>query len=172
MASMQTPAEIPDHIRSRLSETYEEIMWLAHRPNVTPTAARAWYTHIAHLTVRRDIRQFTGKVSLEAANDSQAVLRLEHFKRIQNTLTKLVAEHIARDIRDAEEFITTLINCELVHLVTAPQNYDAMKARGNYSEAGIVLLDWSEVPKERRAFIWQKVLKGKVANAQLFRVEP
>jgi hypothetical protein len=40
------------------------------------------------------VRRFTGKVSKEALKD-QAILRLEHFKRMQTTtLTQLVEKHL------------------------------------------------------------------------------
>ena len=147
-------------------------MWLAQRPNVKPACARAWYTHIAHAVVRRDVRRFTGKVSREAAVHETATLRLEHFKRIQTTLKQLVIRHITSGVHDADEFINVVIDFEQVHIVTGPENYAAMRAKGDYAVAGIDLLDWKDLPMERRRVLWKKVLNGKVANAQQFAVEP
>jgi len=163
---------IPENVRANLRSIYEEVMWLAQRPNVKPACARAWYTHIAHLGVRCDIRRFTGKVSRAAAFDESAVLRLEHFKRIQTTLTQLVARHIKSGGHNADEFIKMVLDFEQVHIVTVPENYAAMRAKGDYDLAGIELLEWKAVPKERRRLLWRKVLKGKVANARQFDVEP
>lgn len=168
---MLVATDIAPSIHAKLTSIYEEIMWLAQRPNIKPAAARAWYTHIAHLSVRRDIRRFTGKVSREAAADNTSALRLEHFKRIQTTLTQLVAKHIESGVHDCSEFINTVIDFEQVHIVTASENYAAMKAKGDYAIAGIVLLDWSELPIERRRVLWQKVLNGKVSNSRDFITE-
>lgn len=144
-------------------------MWLAARKPYTPSDARAWYTHIAYLGVRRTVRRFTGKVSKAAALETGGAIRLEHFKRIQTTLTKLVERHLASGARDPDEFVRTVIDCEQVHIVTTAENYAAMKAKGDYVLAGIHLLDWSEIPLERRRTLWKKTLNGKVANAALFK---
>lgn len=168
---MDLPPEIVPVVHERLGAIYEEVMWLAQRPKYTPSDARAWYTHIAHLGVRRNVRRFTGKVSREAATNEATPLRLEHFKRMQTTLTQLVARHLKAGIRDATDFINTVIECEQVHIVTAPQNYAAMKANGDYALAGIELLDWHQLPLERRRVLWKKVLNGKVANAARFKNE-
>lgn len=165
------PAIIPPAVHARLGAIYEEVMWLAQRPPYTPSDARAWYTHIAHLGVRRDIRRFTGKVSREAAADEAASLRLEHFKRMQTTLTQLVARHLKTGTRDATEFINTVIDCEQVHIVTTRQNYDAMKAKGDYELAKIDLIEWDQLSIDRRRVLWKKVLNGKVANAARFKNE-
>jgi hypothetical protein len=54
---------IEPELESSLRSIYEEIMWLARRPNVTPGRARAWYTHIMAESVKRRVRRFTGQVS-------------------------------------------------------------------------------------------------------------
>jgi len=168
---MPIATDISPSVLAKLTSIYEEIMWLAQRPNIKPAAARAWYTHIAHLGVRRDIRRFTGKVSREAAADDASALRLEHFKRIQTTLTQLVAKHIESGAHDCTEFINIVIDFEQVHIVTSSENYAAMKAKGDYAIAGIDLLDWSELPTERRRVLWKKVLNGKVSNSRDFVTE-
>jgi hypothetical protein len=165
---MKPPVEIPPAVRANLASIYEEVMWLAERPNTTPSAARAWYTHVAVHRLRRDVRRFTGKVSHEAATDEGAILRLEHFMRIQTTLTQLVARHLKTETRSAAEFISIVLEYEQVHIVTLAENYAAMKAKGDYLLAGISLVDWRDLPAERQRVLWRKVLNGRVSNAAEF----
>jgi len=84
---MTNVRELDATVRSELMAIYEEVMWLARRPNVSAGCARAWYTHIMAERVKRRVRTFTGQVSRLAAESDTAVLRLEHYKRIQTTLT-------------------------------------------------------------------------------------
>ncbi len=155
-------------VRDDLKEIYEEIMWLARRPNVRPSAARAWYTHVMSGSVRRRVRRFSGKVSQRAVRTKDGPLRLEHYKRMQTTLTKLVERHLARKKRSPREFISVVMDCERVHIVTFAENYLAMRAKGNYRKAGIKLRNWDSLPKKRQIALWRSLLHGKVANAQLF----
>ncbi|WP_431819414.1 hypothetical protein [Burkholderia sp. F1] len=154
-------------LRAALVSIYEEMMWLAGRPNVTPSRARAWYTHVMAESVKLRVRQFTGLVSKAAAVGNGTGLRLEHYKRIQTTLTDLVGRH-QKDGPNLEEFLRTLIGYEAVHIVTTEENYAAMRAKGDYQEAGIVLLPWTDVPSDRRRELWTTMLKGKVANAEQY----
>ena len=118
---------------------------------------------------RRDtLRQFTGNVSEQAAAVKSIDLRLEHYKRIQTTLTALVERHRNQGCADAEEFIRTLIEYERVHIVTVKENYDAMRAQGDYQAAGIALVPWADIPPERCAELWRKMLRGRVANANAY----
>ena len=151
-----------------LTAVYEEVMWLARRPNTSPSAARAWYTHIASVRLRRHLRIFSGQVS-QRALEPDAVLRLEHFKRLQTTLTKLVTEHLRKDIFDPREFVRVVTDYEQVHIVTARENYEAMKAGGDYSKADISLLPWEAIVPEIQRALWTKVLRGRVSNAQDFK---
>jgi hypothetical protein len=159
---------VSPELRSALLSIYEEIMWLASRPNVTPSRARAWYTHVMAESVKRRVRQFTGQVSRAAIAGDGTGLRLEHYKRIQNTLTNLVARH-QRDGRDPQEFVRTLLDFEAVHIVTIEENYAAMRAKGDYQTAGIKLVPWEDIRSDRRAELWKDMLQGKVANAIQFR---
>ena len=156
-------------LRSALRSIYEEVMWLSARPNVTPGRARAWYTHIMAESVKRRLRRFSGKVSAAAIAAGGEPLMLEHFKRIQTTLSALVERHRGEGKRDADEFIDTLVEFEQVHIVTRSENYAAMRARGDYRQAGIRLLSWERVPAARRTELWRTMLRGKVANAGDFR---
>jgi hypothetical protein len=70
-------------IEARLASVYEEIMWLAKRPNTTPSGARAWYTHIASNSLRKNVRRFSGMVSERAVLEKDATrLRLEHYRGV------------------------------------------------------------------------------------------
>lgn len=164
---MNSADEIDPSIKASLSSIYEEIMWLAARPNTSPSAARAWYTHVAAARLSRHIRRFSGQVSSAAATDPDAVLRLEHFKRIQTTLTQLVHRHLKTGGNN-DEFVQLVLDHEQVHIVTVSENYAAMRAKGNYAEAGIALVNWQAVTPERQRVLWKTMLKGRVANALQF----
>lgn len=159
---------VSKELEGHLESVYEEIMWLAKRPNVSPSSARAWYTHVASNSLKRYIRMFSGKVS-ELSLVPGATLRLEHFKRMQTTLTKLIDHHVREGIYSKDEFIKTVINCEQVHIVTLKENYSAMKAKGDYQKAGIRLVLWDSLSDDLKDFLWKKMLRGKVANASEFK---
>ena len=153
-------------LRRDLMAVYEEMIWLANRPRVTASNARSWFTHVMAEKMKRRIRRFTGKVSKLAAEDESAMLRLEHFKRIQTTLTKLVERHYKE--QNSAEFIRVVLDCERVHIVTVSENYAAMRAKGNYRNAGIELLPWHALSSGRKRDLWKKMLRGKVANASRY----
>ena len=161
--------KIKETLILELEEIYEEMMWLANRPRVSPSAARAWYTHVTAGRIARKLRRFSGKVSLAAVVGVGETLRLEHYHRIQTTLTSLVSRHLKEQTQDSAEFIETLLRCEKVHIVTFRENYSAMTAKGDYEAAGINLLDWEEITNARRTKLWMKMLRGRVSNAQEFR---
>ena len=164
--------DVAPELHAALVSIYEEIMWLAHRPNVTAGRARGWYTHIMAESVKRQLRHFTGQVSQQAVHANGVDLRLEHYKRIQTTLTGLVERHRQQGHGNAEEFVRTLIDYERVHIVTVKENYEAMRALGDYEKAGITLVSWGEILPERRAELWRKMLRGKVANANDYAPKP
>ena len=161
---MKTVAEVPSEITEQLGMLYEEIMWLRSRPNVTSSLARSWYTHACSERFKRYIRRFSGLVSEAAASDSAVDLRLEHHLRLQTVLTQLVERHYRNEIRDTEEFISTVIRSEEVHIVTREENYAARKANGDYNLAGIRLLPWDSLGSEFRMKVWKTRLNGKVSN--------
>lgn len=154
-----------------LTRIYEEVMWLARRPGTSPSEARGWYTHIASNRLRRHLRSFTGQVS-QRALQPDAVLRLEHFKRLQTTLTKLVTDHLRNGTDDAQQFVRVVTDCEQVHIVTARENYDAMKAGGDYATAGITLAAWETIAPDMQLVLWKRVLRGRVSNAGGFNPSP
>jgi hypothetical protein len=161
-------ATIDVDLRRRLTSIYEEIMWLARRPDVTPGCARAWYTHIMAETVKRRLRRFTGFVSRKAVEGESEVLRLEHFKRIQTTLSGLVSRHKTLEQPDPDDFVSVVLEHEQVHIVTFAENYAAMRAGGDYVVAGIELVKWEALPLARQAVLWKQMLRGKVSNAADF----
>jgi len=122
-------------------------------------------------SVKRQIRRFTGQVSRSAIYSASADLRLEHYKRIQTTLTEMVERHRQEQRNDPEEFVRTIFDFEHVHIVTVKENYDAMRAGGDYKAAGIELISWQQISEERRSELWLKMLRGRVSNAKLFVVQ-
>lgn len=155
---------------ARLVKLYEEIIWLAKRPGIAPSEARAWYTHVRAVKLRLKIRRFSGKVSVEAAKGHEE-LRLEHYERIQTKLTDLVAEHIEKKLNQPDKFISSLLRWERVHIVTRSENYAAMRHKSDYKAAGIKLISWDKLPPKKRQELWVRVLKGKVCNADKFKPE-
>lgn len=155
-------------VRQELLLLHEEVMWLAARPNVTPSMARAWYTHVVAARLSRRVRMFSGKVSRAAASDPRATLRLEHHARIQATLTALVRAHLERKRPSAHEFARVVVECESVNIVTVAENHAAMRSKGDYRQAGIQLVPWRSVSKADRQILWTRMLRGKVANAADF----
>lgn len=160
--------EIEPVLLAELEALYTQVMWLAEQPKVTASMARAWYTHVVAERVKRRIRKFTGKVSQATLADPSTTLRLEHYMRIQSKLTSLVEEHLKLKKPNPNDFIRVLLDCERVHIVTLKENYDAMRAGGDYQKAGITLVDWDSISLQQRQLLWAKMLCGKVANADQY----
>lgn len=154
-----------------LTSIYEEIRWLSERPTVSSAQARAWYTHIMAESIKKRIRRFSGQVSEMAITNFDGELRLEHYKRMQATLTELFDRHRLKNLNAPEEFIKVILDCEQVHIVTRAENDAAKRKKGDYEKAGINLKKWDEISLEVRHVLWQKMLQSKVANAREFRVE-
>jgi len=164
---MKTKCVIDAATKSKLVDIYNQIMWLARLPKITSGEARSWYTHVMARRLRKTIRKFSGKVSRKAIKSTN--LRLEHYKRIQTSLTKLVEHHKRSKKNNPNEFVKLILECENVHIVTFEENYQAMKANGDYKKANIHLVNWNKISKKRRIEIWSKVLKGKVSNAEKYK---
>lgn len=165
---MQQTGE-PMDVEHLLTPVYEEVMWLARRrKQVSAALARSWYTHVTSVTLRKHFRKFSGKVSRKALVPN-AEIRLEHFNRLQTRLTNLVIKHRDGAINDPNEFIREVIECEQVHIVERMENYEAMRAKGDYSKTGIVLEDWNKIQPEIRWLLWSKALNGRVSNANEFK---
>ncbi len=145
-------------------------MWLARRRGVSASDARAWYTHVRAEKLKRMIRSFSGKVSEAALND-MGDLRLEHYRRIQTSLTGLVRRHVDEGLNDPDEFTALLLKCECVHIVTRKENYDIMRHKGKYAAAGVKLVSWKHIPADVRQNLWKRMLRGRVCNASSFGPE-
>ncbi len=171
LESEKNPNEqyLSDHELDKLLESaYEEIMWLARRAENNASDARSWYTHVIGQKLKKRIRHFTGRVSINAVKEVSSPLRLEHYERIHQTLTKLIEEHLISG-DDPSKFIQLIKICERVNIVTVDENYAVIKAKGDYSMAGIELIEWKVIPKKKRQLLWDKVLKRNVANADEFK---
>ena len=158
---------IDTDLNKELVAVYDEIMWLAVRPNITPSVARSWYTHATAERLKKRVRMFTGLVSENAVKPDEE-LRLEHYLRIQTTLTQLVKNHVDNKFYRPEEFVDTIMRYEQVHIVTNTENYSAMKAKGDYLAAGINLVKWDQLNLTQQEYLWRKMLRGKVANHKEF----
>lgn len=165
----------PEHpcdevVKQLLRDTYEEVRWLAARPGVTVGMARAWYVGQRADKVRTRIRRFTGQVSEKAvASGISETLVLEHHRRLAASISRLIERHIASAVHDPDDFVRTVLHLEEVHIVVPRENVVVRGTDGDYAAAGIVLTRWEDIGTERQTEIWQKVLKGKVANANAFR---
>jgi hypothetical protein len=144
-------------------------MRLANRPAVTPPMARTRYTHARDEGMKRQLRQFTVKVSVEAVCNPDQPLVLEHHEGIERRLITMVAEHVPRGVTDPHELVRLLIECERVHIVKKPENYASAKALGDYTVEGIELMGWETIDMEIRHLLSAKMLRGRVANANAFR---
>jgi hypothetical protein len=155
-------------VNTRLREVYEEMMWLAQRPNVTPQRARAWYTGVVSEALKTKVRVFTGMVSEKALFDPSDRLVLEHEPRLAFRISEFLRAHLETGKRDPDEFIRLIEECERVNITTNEENHQARKANGDYRAAGIELRLWSDIPEGTRRVLWERCLKGKVANASEF----
>jgi hypothetical protein len=155
-------------LRADLDSIFQSMMWLRCQPLVTDSRARAWYSHVMAKSVTRRIRRFSGKVSRAAVRDTIDQLVLEHFERMQTTLTALVAKHHKKKKPTPNEFISLVQKLEHVHIVTRSENYSARRAKGNYRAAGITLVRWKDIPSKRRKQLWKRMLVGRVCNAETY----
>ena len=103
---MNSSDDIDPGLRAALVSIYEEVMWLSRRPNVSAGRARGWYTHIMAESVKRRLRTFTGSVSQQAVATQGLDLRLEHYMRIQTTLTALVERHRTDELYSSRLHLT------------------------------------------------------------------
>lgn len=66
---------------------------------------------------------------------------------------------------DSDGFVDWLLQAEQVHIVASAEHCAALRCAGDYAAAGITLVAWSDIPAERRAALWRRMLRGRVANA-------
>jgi hypothetical protein len=167
--SARSSTKLSTEVKADLVETYREIMWLAKRNKITPSQARAWYTHIRYTTLRRQVRIFTGKVSKRSLLPSSDRLVLEHYKRIQTTLTKLVERHLQTGMNNPEEFVEIIQKYERVNIVTNEENAAIMRAGGSYKKADVTLVHWNTLPETKKLDLWNRALRGKVTNSLKYK---
>jgi hypothetical protein len=151
--------------QKKLKAIYQEIMWLARRPGVTASKARSWYTHVRRMN---ELMRFTGKVS-RAALAPSATIQVDHYKRLQAGLTQLVERHKKLKRPNSGEFIRFVRAAERVHIVTFRENYEARKAGGDYSKAGIELVHWKTLSFKQKERLWRKLVHAKVVNAATYK---
>lgn len=159
---------VRDSLRSDLESCYEEIMYLADRPNVSPQRARAWYSSVRREQFKRSICMFTGMVSEKAIVDVNENLVLEHPERLSYTISKLISKHAEDKTYNPEEFVDSVIRCEKVNITTDRENHAVRKAEGDYESAKIILIEWRKIDEQRRIELWKNKLNGAVANADEF----
>lgn len=157
-----------EEIENILTGIYSDMLWLSKQPHNTPAQARAWYSHVRGKAMATKLKIFTGKVSQSALNDLSQALVLEHYDRLLLNLTALLGRHVNDQINNPEEFIGLIERCEKVNITTAIENHHAQTAEGDYAQAGIELVDWSEIKQSDRIYLWNKKLKGLVGNAEKY----
>ena len=159
-----------DDVVQRLNLIYEEMMWLAQRENVTSQNARAWYSAVRAESVKRKVRRFSGRVSAEAINlaainNVEGALVLEHYLRVQASLSELLNYHVINGLNDPVAFVTFIYEHEKVHITTKAENQQIRLHGGCYADAGVELCDWVNIPEQIREILWSSKLQGHVANA-------
>lgn len=158
----------PPAVEARLISTYEELMWLANRPNVTPRQARAWYSQVLAIPMAPKVRRFTGMVSCQAIENIHGRLCLEHYNRLSYSLSQLIEDHLEKQINDPTQFLKLIEQGEQVNITTDDENHQVQKTRGDYEAAKIKLVEWNTLSVQQRELLWRTKLKGKVSNATNF----
>lgn len=156
-------------IDSKLKLCYELMMQVARTNLFTARAVRGGYTHWLGPELSKEIREFSGLVSKSAIENGEVRgLVLEHFLRIQTSLTQLINRHMAEG-ENVSEFIAEVKRLEKVHIVTKKENDTLRKNEysGNYKKAGIEMVEWCDIPDSAKFFLRKKI-RGKVANASDF----
>lgn len=162
---------IPPGLELALKHAYEEVMWLASRDaaGVTPGMAREWYAGIRSTPLRRQVRQFTGRVSRAAASaPSDEQLHREHHLRMRSSLTQLIERHLHDSVNDPSEFVRAVVALEQVDIVTKAENRALQTAKGDPRVAEVEYVDWNTLPLKRRTELWAKMLRNHVLNAVEF----
>lgn len=158
----------PPETTLRLESVYEEMMWLANRPNVTPRQARAWYSAVVAEVLKRKVRRFSGFVSQAALEQVDGRIVLEHFNRLAHSISNLLTLHKSQNISDPSVFIELIAECEQVNITTNLENHLIRGAEGNYELAGVTLVHWREIDLALKTRLYQRKLRNQVANAADF----
>lgn len=153
-----------DQLRAKLTAIYEDLMWLAARPHLTPARARAWYSAVMREMIKRQVCLFTGYVSRAALTAPNDELVLEHYNRLSHSLTALLSAHKGARMHNPSEFILLIESCEKVNITTKRENQIIQQSQGNYAGAGIELMEWNNIENDKRRLLYHTKLRGKVAN--------
>jgi hypothetical protein len=155
----------PEEVNKKLIGIYEDMIWLASRPHNTEARARAWYSQVWSGALKRQVRLFSGRVSRAAAADVNGSLCLEHYERLAARITELLNQQFVNSIVDHREFLALIEECEQVNITTDQENHAIQAARGDYGVAGIDLIDWLHLTIETRQILFNRKIRGQVANA-------
>lgn len=158
----------PPEIVSRLTSVYEELIWLASRPYVTPRQARAWYSAVLAETLKRKVRRFSGLVSQAALDQIDGRLVLEHFNRLSHSISRLLELHISERIADPSAFVALIEQCEQVHITTEQENHRIRESGGDYGLASVIMVEWRSIDAASRGKLYRRKLRGQVANSAEF----
>lgn len=153
-----------DQVQEKLTAIYEDLMWLTARPHLSPARARAWYSAVMRVTIKRQVCLFTGYVSRAALAAPSDELVLEHYNRLAHSLTALLSAHKRARTHNPSEFIALVECCEKVNITTKWENQIAQKTQGDYGKAGIELMEWNNIDDEKRRLLYKTKLYGEVAN--------
>ena len=152
-------------VAARLTSIYEELMWLANRPHVTPRQARAWYSQVLAIPMAPKVRRFTGRVSQRTTENIGEKLVLEHYNRLSHSLSRMIETHIEQGMNDPAPFLVLIEQCEQVNITTDEENHRVKETAGDYEAANVELVEWKKLSAQDRAFLWRTKLRGKVSNA-------
>lgn len=158
----------PTAVVERLTSVYEEMMWLATRPFVTPRRARAWYSAVVAEALKRKLRRFSGLVSKAALDDIDGKLVLEHYNRLSHSISRLIESHVSQGINDPSAFVALIEECERVNITTDKENHRIRQSAGDYSLAGVTMVTWESIDTATQAKLYHLKLRGQVANADDF----
>jgi hypothetical protein len=92
----------------------------------------------------------------------------EHHRRLHKSITALVEDHLRDKLDHSGSFITKIADLESVNITTREENGRLLHNGGDYSRAGVTLIDWNLVEAKRQIEIWKKKIKSKVSNDHLF----
>lgn len=84
----------PPDVTARLASTYEELMWLANRPNVTARQARAWYWQVPAIPMAPKVRRFTGM-----ADKARDLTKEQDTSNVAHRLRETLALRISAIVR-------------------------------------------------------------------------
>ncbi|GJH34212.1 hypothetical protein CBA19CS91_15665 [Paraburkholderia hospita] len=174
--SLRRRKTINNDARARLLAIHAGIVVMAKTGLFTACELRTVYSHGCRAGKGKVYTLFTGKVSKAALAtldpgfiaDEMSRLHREHPDRLQAEITALIERQMANGDYDADAFADRVMALERVNITTRGENYAAMRAGGDYQQAQIELVDWSDISADSQQTLWRKMLAGHVANAAEF----